>query len=63
MAQVKIVTDSSAHLSDPNLIAELGIEVIPMTVRIGQQTYLERINQTDETFFRKLSSDSQDRFG
>ena len=55
MAQVRIVTDSSAHLSDPNLIAELGIEVIPMTVRIGQQTYLERINQTDETFFRKLA--------
>jgi DegV family protein with EDD domain len=54
VAQVKIVTDSSAHLSDPNLIAELGIEIIPLTVRIGQQTYLERINQADETFFRKL---------
>ena len=55
MPQVRIVTDSSAYLSDPSLIAELDIEVIPMTVRIGQQTYLERINQADETFFRKLS--------
>jgi DegV family protein with EDD domain len=55
VAQVKIVTDSSAHLSDPNLIAELGIEVIPLTVRAGQQTYSERVNQTDETFFRKLA--------
>ena len=55
MAQVKIVTDSSAHLSDPNLIAELGIEVIPLTVRIGQQTYPEHVNQADETFFRKLA--------
>ena len=53
MAQVKIVTDSSAHLPDPNLIAELGIEVIPLTVRAGQQSYPERINQMDEAFFRK----------
>ncbi len=53
MPPVKIVTDSSAHLSDPNLVAELGIEVIPLTVRIGGQTYPERINQFDETFFKK----------
>lgn len=58
MAQVKIVTDSSAHLSDPALIAELGIEVIPLIVRIGQQTYAERINQTDETFLRKLAQNA-----
>jgi DegV family protein with EDD domain len=54
VAQVKIVTDSSAHLSDPNLIADLGIEVIPLTVRVGQQTYPERINQVDEPFLRRL---------
>ena len=55
MAQVKIITDSSAHLSEPNLIAELGIEVIPLTVRIGPQTYPEHVNQADEMFFRKLA--------
>ena len=51
MAQVKIVTDSSADRSDPNLVAELGIEIIPLTVRSGQQAYPERVNQADETFF------------
>jgi DegV family protein with EDD domain len=59
VAQVKIVTDSSAHLPDPNLIAELGIEVIPLTVRAGPQAYPERINQADEAFFRKLSQNGK----
>ena len=59
MAQFKIVTDSSAHLSDPSLIAELGIEVIPLTVHIGQQAYPERINQPDEAFLRKQVQNSK----
>lgn len=54
MAQVKIVTDSGAHLPDPALITQYGIEVIPLTVHAGQQAYPERINQTDEAFFRKM---------
>jgi DegV family protein with EDD domain len=59
VAQVKIVTDSSAHLPDPSLIAELGIEVIPLTVRAGQLAYPERINQIDEGFFRKLTQNAK----
>lgn len=58
MAQVKIVTDSSAHLPDPNLIAELGIEVLPFTVHTGAQSYPERINHTDEAFLRRQAQDS-----
>ncbi len=58
MAQVKIVTDSSAHLPDPNLIAELGIEVLPFTVHAGSQSYPERINHADEAFLRKQTQDS-----
>lgn len=59
MGQVKIVTDSSAHLPDANLIAECGIEVISLTVHIGQQTYPERINQVDEAFLRKLTQNAK----
>ena len=59
MTQVKVVTDSSAHLPDPDLIAQLGIEVIPLIVRAGQQTYPERINQPDEAFFRKLAQNAK----
>ena len=59
MAQVKIVTDSSAYLPKTTSIAQLGIEVIPLIVRVGQQTYPERINQTDEPFMRRLAADSK----
>ena len=58
MAQVKIVTDSSVYLPDPGLITQYGIEVIPLTVRVGTQTYAERINHVDETFLRKQTQNS-----
>jgi DegV family protein with EDD domain len=57
VSQVKIVTDSNAHLPDPDLIAELDIEVVPLSVRMGTQVYPERINFTDEGFLRKLAKD------
>ena len=59
MAQVKIVTDSSAYLPKSASIAQLGIEVLPLIVRSGQQTYPERINHTDDAFMRRLSQDSK----
>jgi fatty acid kinase fatty acid binding subunit len=57
VSQVKIVTDSNAHLPDPNLIAELGIEVVSLSVHAGAQKYPERINYTDEAFMRRLAKD------
>jgi DegV family protein with EDD domain len=57
VSQVKIVTDSNAHLPDPGLIAELDIEVVPLIIRMGAQAYPERINFTDEAFFRRLAND------
>jgi len=59
VAQVKIVTDSSAYLPQSSSIAQLGIEVLPLIVRWGQHTYPERINQTDEMFMHRLSEDSK----
>jgi DegV family protein with EDD domain len=58
VSQVKIVTDSNAHLPDPGLISELGIEVVPLIVRMGAQVYPERVNFTDEALFRRLAKDS-----
>lgn len=59
MAQVKIVTDSSAFLPDPGQIAKYGVEVLPLTVRIGEQSYGERIHVTDEPFLRKMAQNSK----
>jgi DegV family protein with EDD domain len=58
VSQVKIVTDSNAHLPDPGLITDLGIEVVPLIIRMGAQVYPERINFTDEALFRRLCKDS-----
>ncbi len=59
MSQVKIVTDSNAHLPRPELIAQLGIEVVPLTVRVGSKTYNERVNVSDEDFLRKQALDAE----
>jgi DegV family protein with EDD domain len=57
VAQVKIITDSNAHLPELSLVTELGIEVVPLTVRMGTQAYAERVNFTDEAFLKKLAKD------
>ncbi len=59
MSQVKIVTDSNTYFPNPDLIAQLGIEVIPLTVRVGLKTYGERVNATDEDFLRRLDQDAK----
>ena len=46
---VRIVTDSTAHL-DPDLVAELGICVVPFHVQIGGRDYLDGIDLDDESF-------------
>lgn len=57
MAPVKIVTDSSVYLPNPGRQAELGIEIVPLIVRNGQQSYPERAHGTDEPFLRKMAQD------
>lgn len=50
---VKIVTDT---LSDINfdLAAKLGITVVPLYVRFGDQIYKDRVDITPEDFYRRL---------
>lgn len=38
MSRIRIVTDSAAAL-DPHAVQRLGITVVPLTVRIGRETY------------------------
>ncbi len=59
MSQVKIVTDSNAYLPNPDLVARLGIEVVPLRVEAGQRTYPERINVTDEAFLQYLAQNPE----
>ena len=51
---VKIVTDSSCDIS-PQRCAELGVEMLPITVIFGDTSYRANIDISNEEFFEKLS--------
>jgi len=50
---VKIVTDSSADLPD-HLAEELGITVVPLYVRFGDEVFRERVEISEEDFYQRL---------
>jgi DegV family protein with EDD domain len=51
---VRILTDSLSDLSPDHNIDELGITVVPLTVRFGTETYLDRVTITTDEFYRRL---------
>ena len=50
---VKIVTDSTADLP-PQLARELGITVVPVYVRFGDEIYRDRVDISEDEFYHKL---------
>jgi len=50
---VKIVTDSVADLPS-EIVKELGITIIPLNVRFGEEVYRDGIDLTTEQFYEKL---------
>ena len=55
MARVAVVTDSTADIP-PELLAELDIHVVPLTVRIGDDVYEDRVTITPAEFMRRLAT-------
>jgi DegV family protein with EDD domain len=53
---VKIVTDSSADLPE-ELIEELGVAVVPLYVRFGEEVHRDRVTITEDEFYQRLESD------
>lgn len=53
-----VVTDSTADLPDEWRDA-YGIEVVPLKVLFGQETFRDRVDITDEEFFRRLAAASK----
>ena len=51
---VRIVTDSTSDLP-PDLARDLGITVVPVYVRFGEQTYRDGIDISREQFYEKLA--------
>jgi DegV family protein with EDD domain len=53
---VKVVTDSSADL--PNeLVKALGITVVPLYVRFGDEVYRDRVDISEDKFYERLQHD------
>jgi len=53
---VKIVTDSGADLPD-QLAKELGITVVPIYVRFGEEVYRDRVSISEDEFYERLTHD------
>jgi len=54
---VRIVTDSACDLPEP-VCEELGIEVVPLTIRFGEREFVDRKELSTEAFWRELESSS-----
>ena len=53
-----VVTDSTADLPDA-WRERYGIEVVPLKVLFGEETFRDRVDMTDEEFFRRLVASSK----
>lgn len=53
MRKIKVVTDSTTDLKDM-VLAEHGIEMVPLSFSIDGQTYTDRIDITPEIFIQKM---------
>lgn len=58
MAQVRVVTDSTADLPQ-EAVQRLGIGVVPLSVHFGEEAYLDGIEMTSDQFLERLSSSRQ----
>jgi DegV family protein with EDD domain len=54
---VKIVTDSTADLPD-DLVKKLGITVVPIYVRFGEEVLRDRVDISEDEFYHRLTEGS-----
>lgn len=52
---VRVVTDSACDLP-PELCAELGIEVVPLTIRFGDAELVDRVELSTTEFWERMAS-------
>ena len=55
MSKVAIVTDSSPNIPD-QIIKELGIRVVPLTVIWGEESYYDGVDITNTEFYNRLET-------
>lgn len=58
MSKIKIVTDSTVDLSDEE-IATYNLEVVPLSIQINNQTYIDRVDITPIEFIEKMKQSEE----
>lgn len=58
MNKIKIVTDSTVDLTEKE-ISDLDIHVVPLSVTIDGETYLDRIDLTPSSFLEKMKASDE----
>jgi DegV family protein with EDD domain len=54
---VRIVTDSACDLPE-SVVADLGIEIVPLSIRFGDTEYIDRVELTTAEFWAKAAATS-----
>jgi DegV family protein with EDD domain len=52
LSKVRIVTDSSAHFLNPSVIERYDIQVVPLTIHLGTQSFREGVDLDADAFFQ-----------
>jgi DegV family protein with EDD domain len=55
MAGVRVVTDSACDLTHAHA-AELGVEIVPLSIRFGDEEYTDGVDLTVDEFYDKLEA-------
>ncbi|KAA0562620.1 DegV family protein [Rossellomorea aquimaris] len=58
MTKIKIVTDSTVDLSD-EIVKELDIHVVPLSISIDGETYLDRVDLSPLSFLEKMKASKE----
>lgn len=53
MRKIKIVTDSTVDLAD-EILKEYGVEVVPLSIHIDGETFIDRVGITPDEFIQKM---------
>lgn len=58
MGRIHIVTDSTCDLSSEEL-EQLNIHVVPLSIQLGNKTYIDRVEIQPEEFLQKMKSEKE----
>jgi DegV family protein with EDD domain len=56
--RVRIITDSTSDISK-ELAVQMDVEVLPLTIRFGEEEYIDGVTLKNEEFYRKLEQSDQ----